>query len=144
MARPDPWRSERARYPFASTVPTRFGDMDVLGHINNVAMAAIIEEGRIAFNRSLRLERSSADVRWLIAAVDIAYLAEAHYPEPVTVASGLGRIGTSSWTLLHAAFQRDCCVATCDTAIVYTDKQGARPFPEHYRAIFGANGAVAD
>lgn len=137
MAKPDRWRTDAVRYPFTTTIPTRFGDLDVLGHVNNVAMAAIFEEGRVRFNRSLHLERSSSDVRWLIANVSIAYLGEAFFPDDMIVTAGIGRIGRTSWTILSGAFQRGQCVAVSDTTIVYTDANGSAAIPDTMRAILG-------
>ncbi len=138
MAKPESWRLNPAAYPFAIPIPTRWADLDLLGHINNVSMAGLFEEGRGKFNRALDLVRETPGVRWLIAGVDIAYLAEAHHPADVVIASGIGRIGTKSWTILSAAFQQGMCVATCETSIVYTDGAGTQPLPQGFRAKFAA------
>ena len=121
----------RAAYPFTADIPTRWADLDLLGHINNVSMAGLFEEGRGRFNRSLQLGHSKG-VRWLIAAVDLNYLAEAHHPHDVSIASGIGRIGERSWTILSGAFQGEVCVATCDTTLVYTTPGGPAPFPAEF------------
>ena len=145
-----PVRRDPAFYPFAAAVETRFQDLDPLGHINNVAMAALFEQGRVRFNRNMLDELHSrnaknpnAGERWLIAKVDINYLAEAHFPAPVTICTGIGRIGTSSWTLLAAAFQNDTsgqstCVATADCVLVMTGKDGPMPIPDGLRAMIAA------
>ncbi len=138
MSKPESWRRDIAAYPFQIAVPTRWADLDLLGHINNVSMAGLFEEGRGRFNRALDLHREHVGVRWLIAGVSIAYLAEAHHPGDVVMASGIGRVGTSSWTILTGAFQGGQCVATCDTAIVYTDENGPQPIPDAFRAKFAA------
>jgi len=133
MARPDPWRTQLSCYPFTADIPTRWADLDLLGHINNVSMAGLFEEGRGRFNRSLELHRGGEKVRWLIAAVSLNYLAEAHHPHDVTIASGIGYIGSRSWTIVSGAFQKGVCVATCDTTLVYTDASGPVPFPDTFR-----------
>ena len=138
MSRPEAWRRLPDAYPFTADVQTRWADLDMLGHINNVAMAGLFEEGRGRFTSSLNMHRSSRDVRWLIAGVSLNYLAEAHHPVPLTVASGIGHIGARSWTVLSAAFQNGMCVATCDTATVYTDKTGPVALPEEYVAKLSA------
>ena len=138
MAKPEGWRLDPAAYPFSFDVATRWGDLDMLGHINNVSMAGLFEEGRGKFTHSLDMHRGSKDVRWLIAGVEIAYLAEAHHPQPLTVASGIGRIGQTSWSVLSAAFQDGKCVATCETTTVYTDAGGAAAIPGDYRAKLAA------
>jgi acyl-CoA thioester hydrolase len=133
MAKPEGWRLDPTAYPFTTDIPTRWADLDLLGHINNVSMAGLFEEGRGRFNRSLDLHHGDRSVRWLVAAVALNYLAEAHHPNDVTVASGIGHIGTRSWTILSGAFQNGACVATCDTTLVYTDSTGSTAFPASFR-----------
>lgn len=136
MAKPESWRLERASYPFAVMTQTRFGDMDFLGHLNNVAYAALFENGRVRFNRLLdeRTRRAKGE-RWLVAAVVIAYLREGHFPDDVEIASGIGRIGSSSWVIEQAAFQKGQCIATCETTLVYqgADRK-AKPLSPSFRA----------
>ena len=131
------WQRDPVSYPFSSVTETRFQDLDPLGHINNVAMAALFENGRVRFNRNLGLERRQPGERWLIAAVAIDYVAEAHFPDPVEVMSGIGRIGSSSWDICSAAFQGGQCVATCVTTLVLTDKNGPKPISDALRQRYG-------
>ncbi len=133
MPRSESWQCDRTSYPFSTVTETRFQDLDPLGHINNVAMAALFENGRVRFNRNLGLERREPGDRWLIASVAIDYVAEAHFPDPVEVLSGIGRIGTSSWDIYSAAFQGGVCVATCITTLVVTSKTGAIPISDPLR-----------
>ncbi len=137
--RPEGWRLERAAYPFASVTTTRFQDLDPLGHINNVAMAALFENGRVRFDRTVELRRPAPGVRWLIGKVAIDYVAEAHFPDDIEIASGIGEIGNRSWTIYSAAFQNGRCVATCNSVLVMTDATGAIPLPEELRARLEAN-----
>ena len=134
MAKPERWRLDIEAYPFKTEIATRWADLDLLGHINNVSMAGLFEEGRGKFNRSLDLHRDNSGIRWLIAGVDLAYLAEAHHPAPVTMASGIGAIGTRSWSIFSAAFQDGQCVATCETTLVNTDPNGPAAFTDTHRA----------
>ncbi|OQW44506.1 MAG: hypothetical protein A4S16_14285 [Proteobacteria bacterium SG_bin6] len=48
MARPPAWRLEPGAYPHHETIQTRFQDLDVLGHINNVAFAALFDSGGLS------------------------------------------------------------------------------------------------
>ena len=132
----DPARLDPASYPFSTSVETRFQDLDPLGHINNVALAALFENGRVRFNRELVWERQNRapKMRWLIARVEINYIAEGHFPDPIVVASGIGHIGRSSWTILSAAFQNDVCVGLCDSTIVATSPEGSQPISDSFRA----------
>ncbi|MEP7349111.1 MAG: acyl-CoA thioesterase [Sphingorhabdus sp.] len=136
MAKPDPWKADISSYPFVHSTETRFADLDLLGHINNVAMAGLFEHGRGLFNHSMDFQRRAPGQRWLIVRVEIDYLAEGFFPEHVQIASGIGRIGNASWDIASAAFQGGKCVAICNTTIVLTNKEGASPLPEGLRHEF--------
>jgi acyl-CoA thioester hydrolase len=137
MPKAESWQRDPESYPFSTVTETRFQDLDPLGHINNVAMAALFENGRVRFNRNLGLERPRSGERWLIASVSISYVAEAHFPDPVEVMSGIGRIGSSSWDIYSAAFQQGVCVATCVSTLVLTNTAGPLPIPDPLRQRFG-------
>jgi acyl-CoA thioester hydrolase len=76
--------------------------------------------------------------------VNLDYIAEAHFPEHVTIASGILRIGSSSWDIASAAFQGGECKATCITTIVLTDNNGPTKLPENLRAEFERLGVKQD
>lgn len=139
MARPEPWRLALESYPFSEASQTRFQDLDPMGHINNVAMAGLFENGRVRFNRTL-ITHKRDDQRWLIAAVAINYLEECYFPADVTIASGIGDVGNRSWTILSAAFQGGHCVATCDTTLVLTGPASSRTINDEFRAALHAHG----
>jgi len=134
MARPPAWRHDAGSYPHRAAVQTRFQDMDVLGHINNVAWGALFETARVRFNRDIGLLAFHGH-RWLVAKVEINYLAEGHFPEDVEIATGIGTIGTRSWHVLATAFQRGQAVATCDVVLVMSAETGAAALPADLRAI---------
>ena len=90
------------------------------------------------FNQSLGLSHAPG-TRWLIARVEIDYVAEGFFPEAVEIASGIGRIGNSSWQIVSAAFQKKGCVATSVTTLVLTDKRGSLPMDDAMRAVLAAN-----
>ena len=136
MPKPQPWQLARENYPFSHLTETRFADLDLLGHINNVSMAGLFEHGRGMFNHSIDVQRRAPGQRWLIVSVEINYLAESFFPDPVDIASGIGRVGSSSWDIASAAFQNGKCVATCMTTIVLTDDNGPSPIPEGLRVEF--------
>ena len=43
MPKPQSWQLDIGNYPFSHLTETRFADVDMLGHINNVAMAGLFE-----------------------------------------------------------------------------------------------------
>jgi acyl-CoA thioester hydrolase len=136
MPKPQPWQLAPANYPFSHATETRFADMDLLGHINNVAMAGLFEHGRGMFNHAIEAQRRAPGQRWLIVSLSLDYIAEAHFPEHVTITSGILRIGTSSWDVASAAFQGGACKATCITTSVLTDTAGPTAISDGLRAEF--------
>lgn len=135
MAKPEIWRLHIENYPFQVAVSTRFQDLDIMGHVNNVAMAGMFETGRIHFHRSLGWHPKDKGVRWLVASVNIAYVSEAHFTDEITVASGIGEIGNTSWHIYSAAFQDGECVAVCDTVVVAHGPEGRRRIDEGMRQL---------
>ncbi len=128
MPKPESWRLDAASYPVCIDLQTRFQDMDINGHLNNVAFAALFESGRVLLNREIRpWEERPANERTMVAAVEINYLAEGNFPDPVQIATGIGRLGTSSWTIVQAMFQNSRCIATCDTVVVCRTDGEAKP-----------------
>ena len=128
MSNPESWRLDAASYPVCIELQTRFQDMDINGHLNNVAFAALFESGRVLLNRDVRpLDERPANERTMVAAVEINYLAEGNFPDPVQIATGIGRLGTSSWTIVQAMFQNGGCIATCDTVVVCRTDGQAKP-----------------
>ncbi|MFZ0267325.1 acyl-CoA thioesterase [Caulobacter sp.] len=141
MARPEAWRLDPASYPHRAVIQTRFQDLDPLGHINNVAMAGLFETARVRFNRAMGLAGWHGH-RWLVANITLNYLAESYFPEDLEVATGIGQVGTRSWQILSAGFQKDECVATCDAVIVMSGGGGATALAEDFRAGLEANRVI--
>ncbi len=113
MPRPEPSRLDPAAYPWSDTIQTRFADLDVLGHINNVAMAGLFEAGRARFLRATGMFEVR-EHRVMLVNVEINYLAEGNFPDDVVIGTGVARIGNRSWVLHSACFQNGRCIATCD------------------------------
>ena len=134
MAKPPVWRKNLDAYPHTVIVPPRYSDLDTMGHINNVAMAGIFETARIHFHHELGMHPQDHGVRWLVAAVDLAYVDEGHFPYDVEIGCGIGAIGNRSWQILMAAFQKGVCVATCDTVMVSKGPEGRSGIADEMRA----------
>ena len=140
MPRPEPWRLDPAAYPHRETVQTRFQDLDPLGHLNNVAYAGLFETARVKFNHRIGLAGRPGH-RWLVANVEINYLAEGHFPADVDIATGIGAIGTRSWQIVAVMTQAGVAIATCDVVIVMSEPKDAAGLPADFRAELETNRA---
>jgi acyl-CoA thioester hydrolase len=127
--KPDPHRLGRASYPYFRRVIARFSDMDAERHLNNVALAAFYEDGRVSFLHELAGEERGKSFRFVIAHIVISYLAEAHYPGDYDVGLGVTRFGRTSFDIGAALFTGERCVGVCDTTQVVLGPHGAIPIP---------------
>ena len=128
-------RLDLATYPFSTELDTRFGDMDVQRHLNNVALAGLYEEARVRFVSSLfQIHLRPDGQRPVLAEATIRYLAEGRYPGRVTAAAGLLRLGRTSYVIGQAMFQNGTCIGTADIVIVWTDSGRPAPIPRDLRA----------
>ncbi len=131
--RPDKSALDVANYPFTIEIPTRFGDMDLLNHVNNVAIAGLFEESRIRFgffSRGKTLDELRAQARLVIVATTINYLSEVLYPEPVTLAVGIKHIGRTSYTVACLMLQYGKPVAYSVTTLVSSENGKSTPLPD--------------
>ena len=138
--KPPPERLLIETYPFATELDTRFGDMDVQRHLNNVALAGLYEEARVRFVSSLVRIHSRPDrQRPVLAEATIRYLAEGRYPGRLVGAAGVLRVCRTSYVIGQAMFQGEACIGTADIVIVWTAAGRPAPIPDDLRtALLGA------
>ncbi|MES2493063.1 MAG: thioesterase family protein [Pseudomonadota bacterium] len=127
MAKPDPALLDAARYPYRLEIPTRFGDLDMNQHVNNVAMAGLFEDARVRFLHHVGLMGPESQVQPMAASFAIDYLRQAYYPQPLTFCVAVSQIGNTSHTLINLALQDDRPVALAHSVVVIT--AGGRPCP---------------
>lgn len=133
----DPFRLELDNYPFRVTIDTQFADMDVVGHLNNIAIARYYESARVRGNFTLfgrDFFRRSDSFQMVLAQANISYLAEGNFPEPVQVGYGISRIGNSSFVTHQGLFQGGACIGLCESVMVMTVNGKPSPIPPEARA----------
>jgi acyl-CoA thioester hydrolase len=121
--------TDKRSFPFWYEEKLRFSDIDMLGHVNNVAYAALIETGRIAYAREALGVGLTPGVILVMVRIEIDYRAELHYPATVQIGSRLMRIGRTSLVLGNSVFKGDLCAATSVTTLVTIDSATRRPVP---------------
>ena len=132
--RNNPERREIGNYPFQLVLDTRFADMDPNRHLNNSAIARLYEEARVRFHMKMRAENLSiGHPRFLVARVEIDYLAEGHYPQPVLLGLAVLGVGGSSYRLGIGLFQNDICIGLSDAVMVHRAEKGTGPIPDILR-----------
>ena len=82
-----PEQFARSRFRFFTPTPTRWGDCDRLGHVNNVQFVRYFESGRLDyFHRLLDMELGPDVVDGLIIAdLHVNFLQQIHHPSALEV-----------------------------------------------------------
>lgn len=93
--------NKRADFNFFTSVPTRWGDADMLGHINNVIFVRYIESGRLDYlDRVLGLKfKQPIGQGILVVDMHVSYLSQVHHPTNLEVATRVSRIGNTSFDI---------------------------------------------
>jgi acyl-CoA thioester hydrolase len=129
----------RAQFRHFTELPVRWGDMDMLGHINNVIFFRYIESARIAYFDHLL----GADPKiWggegpILAEIQCRFIQQLHYPAQLEIGTRTLRIGGRSLQLECAIFRwgEEMPAASSRAAIVWFDykQQAAVTVPEALR-----------
>ncbi len=125
----EPDLASRATYEYWYQEKLRFSDTDMIGHVNNVAFAALMESGRVNYTRSGVIRDLPDDVLVVMRRIELDYRAELHWPAEIDIGSVLLRIGTTSFTIGNGLFHGDLCAATSVTTLVVIGRQTRRAAP---------------
>lgn len=129
-ARPErraPTTAEGYRYWVDENV--RFGDLDLIGHVNNKRYLDYAENVRAPFLRSTGIWVTGRSQQSVIAHVEVTYLRELHYPNKLRLGLSVLHIGTTSFTLAQGVFCEGHCTGTIVSRSVWIDTASRRPIP---------------
>jgi len=124
---------------FTVTVTPRFGDMDVLGHINNTVPGVWFELARNPlikiFDPELLLTKEKFSL--IMAHTDYDYLKQLYYQHDVEIRTWVTRIGTKSFTVCHEAWQLGQLCVTGNAVMVHYDfiSQKTTPIPDDKKKL---------
>jgi len=119
----------RSDYAFWTGVNIRYSDQDPMGHVNNVAIAAYFESGRMGLLEAIFHETGLPDRGMVLARLSIDYLQEITMDfagQTIEVGGQLARVGNRSMTTHYALFKGETCCATSESVNVFFDPQTRR------------------
>ena len=125
-------------YPIIESKHARWGDLDVYGHLNHLALEALHEDARAGINEQYvpGTYDPATDTFRLVASQNVVhFLAEAHWPANILVGIGIGGIGRSSVVVSSGLFIADRCISVCDMTLVLVKHAGPLAFPEDTREV---------
>lgn len=108
----------------------RYGDLDPNGHVNNGAINAFFEDGRVRF-RDDNMVTLGKDILTGFAVVKftVEYHALLFFPGSVDIGTVVTRVGGSSYGLGQGVFNGDQCIATAEVITVYFDPESGKSQP---------------
>ena len=124
--------TSRADYRHFITIPTRWMDNDVYGHVNNVQYYSYFDT---AVNRYLIdqgvLDIHHSEVIGLVVETQCNYLRSIAFPEDVSVGVAVSKLGTSSVRYEIGLFKdgKTDAAAQGHFIHVYVDRASQRPVP---------------
>ena len=140
-ARIDTQLFQREGFRFFTQTPTRWGDCDMFGHVNNVQFVRYFESGRLDyFHRLLELSSGPDVVNSLIIAdIHVTFLRQIHHPSALEVGTRISRLGNSSFDFEAAIFAQgdDEAYSTATAACVWFNFRDnhSTPIPPSERII---------
>jgi acyl-CoA thioester hydrolase len=124
---------DRGWYTAWETDRIRFSDTDAMGHVNNVAVAAFVETGRVALGMELAKHATEEMTGFILARLAIDYRSELSYPGMVDVGSRVLRVGRTSYTVATGVFDGDVCAATAEGVLVMLGPDGPAEITGRFR-----------
>lgn len=124
---------------FSTTIPLRFGDFDLYGHVNNVTYFSYLETARVKIFGPIFNELTRNGIFLLVRRAECDYLRPILPDlEEIIVTIEMLRVGTTSFTLgyrLHD--EAGTTYATGMTLMVSFDSHSGRPVavPEEIRQM---------
>lgn len=130
MSRPTP--NTRDAYAHHLIIPTRWGDNDVYGHVNNVVYYAYFDT---VVNQYLIdagvLRIGESETIGLVVETGCSYFSPISFPDPVTAGLRVTKVGSSSVRYEIGLFRGDDTTAAAQGHFVhvYVDEATRKPTP---------------
>lgn len=128
----------RDDFRHATHVQVRLGDLDPFGHVNNAVVATYVEQGRVVYLRDvLETGADPVSMPFILARLEIDYLAQTLFDDPVEVGTRVDWIGRSSVHMSHLLTGRGGReLARSEAVLVAFDYEIEKPVPvsEAWRA----------
>jgi acyl-CoA thioester hydrolase len=125
----------RHKRMFTTKVTPRFGDADGLRHINNIALVEWFEVGRNPIFRIFTPDLDLSYDKWklILVRTEFDYIGQMYYGKDVEIKSFILKIGNSSFTIGHEAWQDNELKARGKAVLVNYDFEigKSKPIPEY-------------
>ncbi len=94
----------RSDFRVQYTMPIQWGDMDAIGHVNNVTFFRYIETGRVQYG--MALQAAFPDIAWngVVGDIQCRYHRQLRFPADIDIAVRISRLGQRSYDFTTGIF----------------------------------------
>jgi len=128
MSKPEP--KSLSQFPHRLTIPTRWADNDVYGHINNSVYYFYFDTvvNKFLIDNDL-LEIGKSEIVGLVVETSCNYFAPVSFPDDIVAGLSVSKIGNSSVRYEIGLFRNDETTASAQGHFVhvYVDEETRRP-----------------
>ncbi len=130
--------TEQRRLMWVEKIKVRWGDMDAVGHVNNAVYFRYMEQARISWFESLKVQVGGPQQGPVIVTASCAFIKPIVYPATVEVSVYSGKPGRSSFPMYHEIYLEnhpEVKFAEGETTVVWIDRKLGKsiPLPEELR-----------
>ena len=108
---------------YKTVVTPRFGDIDGLRHVNNTVLAVWFEQARNPIFRMFTpdLDLNYENWKLIMVRTEFDFLSEMYYGEDVEIRTFIVKVGNSSFTMGHEAWQNEKLAVRGKAVVVHFD-----------------------
>ena len=131
---------EEGRLVRTDRVPMRWGEMDALGHMNNVSYFRYFEQARISWFDGMKIDYRPGSEGPILGTLSCRYVKPAVYPADIEITTYVGKPGRSSFDTgfeLRRSDDPGTVYARGTARCVWIDYAAGRsvPLPERLRGL---------
>jgi len=104
---------------FTQEIVPRFSDTDALGHINNTMVPVWFEGARDPIFKLFMPELNLQEWQLILAKIDVSYLGQMFYGQPIEVRTYISRIGGASFDVYQELWQKGVKCASGTAVMVH-------------------------
>ena len=114
----------RDQFRYFCRIDTRWGDVDMMGHVNNAKYITYDEQARTDYLAARQTEAGFSDgPNFILARIACDFLEQLHHPSQIAYGMRIVKIGRSSMTTQGAIFVGERCHSRTEGVVVWFDYQ---------------------
>lgn len=126
---------------YKKTIQPRFNETDALGHISNTVLPSWFETARAPLFADIIPGWTIGNWPIILAHFEVDFIQQIFLGADVEISTQIQKVGNSSFTVYHEAFQNGKKVATGNAVLVFFDfeAQTTTQIPDDVRTILNNN-----